>query len=539
MNQGHSHPRIVQCLKDQAEKLTLTSRAFHNDVLGEYAQYITKYFGYDKVLPMNTGVEAVETAMKICRKWAYTVKGVPADQAVIVTCEHNFHGRTISVVSFSSDEGSRGGFGPYTPGFVAVPYNDLDALAEVLKNKNVAGFLVEPIQGEAGVNVPDDGYLAGAYKLCQDNNVLFLGDEIQTGLARTGKMLCCDHDDVRPDILILGKALSGGVFPVSAVLADDAIMMVIKPGDHGSTYGGNPLACKVAMTALEVLKDENLIENAEYMGELLRKELRALESPLISLVRGKGLLNAIVINHADPKAAWNLCLKMRDNGFILDFYYNLSLDHIRLPGGVRTMNPFQEDGAERIQKISTAFYKKYFSDTKKRKLILGINPGRLGAGATGLPFTDTKRLSSDCGIEVPDLHTHEPSSVFVYDVIRAYGGPEKFYQKFYISSACPLGFVKKNTAGKEVNFNYYDDVKVFDALKDFMIEQLERQIKFGLYTDKVFCMGTGKNFKFLSKLNDEHPLFDEIVPLEHPRYVIQYKLKKKDFYIGKYLDALG
>lgn len=316
VNQGHSHPRIVQCLKDQAELLTLTSRAFHNNVLGEYEQYITEYFGYDKVLPMNTGVEAVETAMKICRKWAYEVKGVPANQAVIVTCEHNFHGRTISVVSFSSDGGSRGGFGPFTPGFVAVPYNDLDALGEALKDKNVAGFLVEPIQGEAGVNVPDDGYLAGAYKLCKENNVLFLGDEIQTGLARTGKMLCCDHDEVRPDVLILGKALSGGVFPVSAVLADDPIMMVIKPGDHGSTYGGNPLACKVAMTALEVLKDENLVANAEYMGDLLRKELRALESPLISLVRGKGLLNAIVINHEDPKAAWNLCLKMRDNGLL-------------------------------------------------------------------------------------------------------------------------------------------------------------------------------------------------------------------------------
>ncbi len=316
VNQGHSHPRIVQCLKDQAEKLTLTSRAFHNDILGEYAQFVTEYFGYDKVLPMNTGVEAVETAMKICRKWAYEVKGVPADQAVIVTCEHNFHGRTISVVSFSSDEDSRGGFGPYTPGFVSVPYNDLDALAEVLKNKNVAGFLVEPIQGEAGVNVPSDGYLSGAYKLCQENNVLFMGDEIQTGLSRTGKMLCCDHENVRPDILILGKALSGGVVPVSAVLADDPIMMVIKPGDHGSTYGGNPLACKVAMTALEVLKDENLTENAEFMGELLRKELNALESPLISLVRGKGLLNAIVINHDDPKAAWNLCLKMRDNGLL-------------------------------------------------------------------------------------------------------------------------------------------------------------------------------------------------------------------------------
>lgn len=317
VNQGHSHPRIVQCLKDQAEKLTLTSRAFHNDVMGEYAEYITDYFGYDKVLPMNTGVEAVETAIKICRKWAYTVKGVPDNQAVILTCEHNFHGRTISVVSFSSDPDSYGGFGPYTPGFEKIPYNDLDALEKMLEsNKNIAGFLVEPIQGEAGVNVPDDGYLSGAYELCKKHNVLFLGDEIQTGLARTGKMLCLDHEEVRPDILILGKALSGGVFPVSAVLADDPIMMVIKPGEHGSTYGGNPLACKVAMTALQVLKDENLVERSEYLGEMLRRELREIDSPLISLVRGKGLLNAIVIKHEDPKAAWNLCLKLRDNGLL-------------------------------------------------------------------------------------------------------------------------------------------------------------------------------------------------------------------------------
>lgn len=316
VNQGHCHPAIIETLIEQAGKLTLTSRAFYNDQLGEYEKFITSYFGYDKVLPMNTGVEAVETALKLCRKWAYEVKGTEANKAKILVCAHNFHGRTSTVISFSSDPGSYTNFGPFMPGFEIIPYNDLPALEKALQDKNVCGFLVEPIQGEAGVMVPDAGYLSGAKKLCEAANALFIGDEIQTGLCRTGKLLACDHENVRPDILILGKALSGGTLPVSAVLADDEIMLTIKPGEHGSTYGGNPLACKVAITSLSVLKDEKLAENAAAMGQLLRNELTALASPFISIVRGKGLLNAIVINHPNKDAAWELCVTMMHNGLL-------------------------------------------------------------------------------------------------------------------------------------------------------------------------------------------------------------------------------
>lgn len=316
VNQGHCHPEILNALTQQAQRLTLTSRAFHSNLLGEYTRFITGYFGYDKVLPMNTGVEAVETAIKLCRKWAYEVKGVAEDNARIITCHGNFHGRTTTVISFSSDPSSNKNFGPFTPGFIGIPYNDLDALASALKDEQVAGFLVEPIQGEAGVVVPDEGYLANAKALCKQAGVLFLADEIQTGLCRTGKMLACDHEEVRPDILILGKALSGGMLPVSAVLADDAIMLTIKPGEHGSTYGGNPLACAVAIKALQVLKDEKLAENAEKMGELFRNELRKLQSRHIATIRGKGLLNAIVIQHGDKDAAWELCLELKENGLL-------------------------------------------------------------------------------------------------------------------------------------------------------------------------------------------------------------------------------
>lgn len=316
LNQGHCHPKLVEALIEQAQQLTLTSRAFQSDQLGEYAKYITEYFGYDKVLPMNTGAEAVETAIKLCRKWAYEVKGIEANKAVIIVCDGNFHGRTTTIISFSSDPDAKRNFGAYTPGFISIPYNDTNALAEALANKNVAGFLVEPIQGEAGVLIPDEGYLAKAKQLCEEANVLFMGDEIQTGLARTGKMLACDHENVRPDILILGKALSGGMLPVSAVLADDEIMLTIKPGEHGSTYGGNPLACKVAMIALQILKDENMAENASALGELLRAELAALQSKHISIIRGKGLLNAIIIKHANPNAAWDLCMQMKENGLL-------------------------------------------------------------------------------------------------------------------------------------------------------------------------------------------------------------------------------
>ncbi len=316
VNQGHCHPKIIAALVEQASKLTLTSRAFHSDLLGEYAEYITKYFGYDKVLPMNTGVEAVETALKLARKWGYEVKGVEANKAKIIVCADNFHGRTLNVVSFSTDPSSKTNFGPFMPGYEVVAYNNLAALEAALQDKNVVGFLVEPIQGEAGVVVPDEGYLSKAAAMCREANVLFIADEIQSGLARTGKMLACDHENVHADILILGKALSGGVLPISAVLCNDEIMLTIKPGEHGSTYGGNPLACKVAMTALQVLKDEKMAENAEIRGQELRSKLEALKSPFISLVRGKGLLNAIVIDHPNKDAAWDLCLELKNNGLL-------------------------------------------------------------------------------------------------------------------------------------------------------------------------------------------------------------------------------
>lgn len=316
VNQGHCHPRLVHALIEQAGKLTLTSRAFHSDKLGEYAEFITKYFGYDKVLPMNTGVEAVETAIKLTRKWGYAVKGIPEGQAKIVVCANNFHGRTSTVISFSTDPTARNQFGPFMPGFVPIPYNDVAALEAALQDETVAGFLVEPIQGEAGVVVPDEGYLSGCKSLCEQHRVLFMADEIQTGLARTGKRLACDHEGVRPDVLILGKALSGGLLPISAVLTDQEVMDCIHPGEHGSTFGGNPLACVVAMEALKVIEEENLAAHAAELGELFRRELVALNSPLISLVRGKGLLNAIVINDTDPEAAWNLCLRMKDRGLL-------------------------------------------------------------------------------------------------------------------------------------------------------------------------------------------------------------------------------
>lgn len=316
VNQGHCHPKIIQSMIEQAQTLTLTSRAFHSEELSLFTEFITKYFGYDKVLPMNTGAEAVETALKLCRHWAYKVKKVEENKAKIIVCSGNFHGRTLAIISFSTDSVAKKDFGPYIPGFEVIPYNDLPALAEALKDHNVAGFLVEPIQGEAGVNVPDEGYLSKAKQYCADANVLFIADEIQTGLCRTGKMLCCDHEEVRPDILILGKALSGGTMPVSAVLADDEIMLTIKPGEHGSTYGGNPLACKVAIAALEVLKKGNMAENAENLGKLFREELQKINSPHILKIRGKGLLNAIIIDHEDKDAAWNLCLELKEKGLL-------------------------------------------------------------------------------------------------------------------------------------------------------------------------------------------------------------------------------
>ncbi|HNW74481.1 MAG TPA: ornithine--oxo-acid transaminase [Bacteroidales bacterium] len=316
VNQGHCHPKITAALIEQVQTLELTSRAFYNNVLGVYEKFITEYFGYQRVLPMNTGAEGDETALKVTRKWAYTVKGIPANQAKIICCENNFHGRTISVISMSTDPEARDGFGPYTPGFITIPYNDLPALEKALQDPNVAGFLVEPIQGEAGVYVPDEGYLKKAYDLCKAKNVLFIADEVQTGIARTGKLLACDWEGVRPDVLILGKALSGGVCPISAVLADDPIMLTIHPGQHGSTFGGNPVAAKVAIAALEVIRDEKLAENALAMGEIFRSEVRKIQSPFIELVRGEGLLNAVVIKPIDGKTAWDVCLKMRDNGLL-------------------------------------------------------------------------------------------------------------------------------------------------------------------------------------------------------------------------------
>lgn len=316
VNQGHCHPEIIKALTTQAQKLTLTSRAFYNNQLGVYEKYITEYFGYDKVLPMNTGVEGGETAIKLARRWGYAVKGIPENQAKVIFAEGNFWGRTLAAISSSTDPSSFKGFGPYMPGFGLVPYNDLAALEEVLKDPTVAAFMVEPIQGEAGVVIPTDGYLKGVRALCDQYNVLFIADEIQTGLARTGTMLACDHENVRPDILILGKALSGGTIPVAAVLADNEVMLQIKPGEHGSTYGGNPLACAVAMKALEVIKDEKMVENAYKMGEILRAELAKLNSPFVASIRGRGLLNAIVIKHENPEAAWDLCLHLKELGIL-------------------------------------------------------------------------------------------------------------------------------------------------------------------------------------------------------------------------------
>lgn len=316
VNQGHNHPKIVEAFIEQAKKLSLTSRAFYNDALGEYEKYITELFGYNKALPMNTGVEAVETGIKLCRRWGYKVKGIPEGKAKIIVCSENFHGRTSTVVSFSTDPSSYKDFGPFMPGFEIIAYNNIEALRTALKDPNVAGFLLEPIQGEAGVVVPSEGYLSQAATLCKEANVLLIADEIQTGLCRTGKLLACDHEEVRPDILLLGKALSGGMLPVSAVLADDAIMLTIQPGEHGSTYGGNPIACRTAIAALETLLEENLADNAEKMGKLLRDELAALQSPYISLIRGKGLLNAIVIKHERNDAAMELCIEMMKHGLL-------------------------------------------------------------------------------------------------------------------------------------------------------------------------------------------------------------------------------
>jgi ornithine--oxo-acid transaminase len=319
VNQGHCHPKIVGAMTQQAKTLSLTSRAFYNDSLGPYEKYVTNYFGFDKVLPMNTGAEAVETALKLCRKWAYEVKGIAENQAKIIVCENNFHGRTTTIVSFSNDPDARKNFGPFTAGFERIPYDDIDALAKALEDENVAGFMTEPIQGEAGVYVPQEGYLAKAKELCAAKNVLFIADEVQTGIARTGKLLAVDHENVKPDILILGKAMSGGAYPVSAVLANDSVMMVIKPGQHGSTFGGNPIAAKVAMAALDVIKDERLAENAEELGQLFRAEVQKLVEKynLLKLVRGKGLLNAIVVNDTeDSSTAWDICVRLKDHGML-------------------------------------------------------------------------------------------------------------------------------------------------------------------------------------------------------------------------------
>ena len=316
VNQGHCHPKIVKAMTDQAQKLALTSRAFYNDVLGEWEEFLTRFFGYDKVLPMNTGAEADETALKLCRKWAYMKKGVPDGKAKIIVCDGNFHGRTITIVSLSNDPESYAGYGPFTPGFIKIPYNDIPALEKALQDPDVAGFLLEPIQGEAGVFVPDEGYLKKAYELCKSKNVLFIADEVQTGIARTGRLLACDHEGVHPDILVLGKAMSGGMMPVSCVLANDDIMLCIKPGEHGSTYGGNPIAARVSIAALEVVRDEKLAENAEKLGQVFRDRISKIHSDMIELVRGKGLLNAVVIKPKNGKTAWDVCLKLRDKGLL-------------------------------------------------------------------------------------------------------------------------------------------------------------------------------------------------------------------------------
>ncbi|TCZ73393.1 ornithine--oxo-acid transaminase [Flaviaesturariibacter aridisoli] len=352
VNQGHCHPRIIGALVEQAHTLTLTSRAFYSNLLGEFEQYITAYFGYDKVLPMNSGVEAVETAIKLARRWGYRVKGIAEGAAKIIVCRENFHGRTSTVISFSTDPASYRDFGPFMPGFVQIPYNDAAALEAALQNPDVAGFLVEPIQGEAGVVLPDEGFLRRAADLCKAANVLFMADEIQTGLCRTGRLLAIDHEDVRADILILGKALSGGVLPVSAVLADDDIMLTIAPGEHGSTYGGNPLACAVSMAALAVLKEENLAANAEEQGAYFREQLRGLQSPFISLVRGKGLLNAIVVQHPDKEAAWKLCLEMKEAGILAKPTHG---DKIRLAPPLVITRAQIDDCVERIGKSLQVF----------------------------------------------------------------------------------------------------------------------------------------------------------------------------------------
>ncbi len=352
VNQGHCHPKIVDAMVEQARTLTLTSRAFFNDSLGVYEKYITEFFGYDKVLPMNTGAEGDETALKLCRKWAYDKKGVPENEAKIIVCENNFHGRTITVVSMSTDPEAREGFGPYTPGFITIPYNDLDALAKALEDPNIAGFLVEPIQGEAGVYVPDEGYLSKAYAMCKAKNVLFIADEVQTGIARTGKLLACDHENVKPDILILGKALSGGAYPVSAVLADDDIMMVIKPGQHGSTFGGNPVAARVGIAALKVVKEENLAERAEKLGKIFREEMRKIDSDMIKLVRGKGLLNAIIIEPKNGKEAWDVCVEMAKNGVLAKPTHG---DIIRFAPPLVISEEQLMEAVERIKKSILAF----------------------------------------------------------------------------------------------------------------------------------------------------------------------------------------
>ena len=316
VNQGHCHPKIVKAMTDQAQKLALTSRAFYNDVLGEWEEFVTRFFGYDKVLPMNTGAEADETALKLCRKWAYMKKGVPDGKTKIIVCDGSFHGRTITIVALSNDPESYAGYGPFTPGFIKIPYNDIPALEKALQDPDVAGFLLEPIQGEAGVFVPDEGYLKKAYELCKSKNVLFIADEVQTGIARTGRLLACDHEGVHPDILVLGKAMSGGMMPVSCVLANDDIMLCIKPGEHGSTYGGNPIAARVSIAALEVVRDEKLAENAEKLGQVFRDRISKIHSDMIELVRGKGLLNAVVIKPKNGKTAWDVCLKLRDKGLL-------------------------------------------------------------------------------------------------------------------------------------------------------------------------------------------------------------------------------
>ncbi|MFM9028254.1 MAG: ornithine--oxo-acid transaminase [Bacteroidota bacterium] len=316
LNQGHNHPRIVAALVAQVSKLTLTSRAFYNNLLGEYEEYVTRLFGYDKVLPMNTGAEGTETALKLCRRWAYEKKGVPENQAKIIVCEGNFHGRTITAISASCDPDSYGGFGPFTPGFIKIPYNDLQALADAVSDPTVAGFLIEPIQGEAGVVIPEEGYLKSAFELCKRNRVLFIDDEIQTGMGRTGRMLACDHEGIRGDILILGKALSGGMLPISAVLADDEVMLCIRPGQHGSTYGGNPLAARVAIESLKVLVEEKLPENSALMGSLLLKELKSMDHPMVNTVRGKGLFCAMEIEPKDGKDAWDFCMALKENGLL-------------------------------------------------------------------------------------------------------------------------------------------------------------------------------------------------------------------------------